>query len=179
MKYALSILVFPLVLAGGSGQQANEQKSASARSAVDRQAGLQTQRQLSVAKPAEHYMQRAWYEYGTSQSQLPVTSKNAFVVVADASCKAKDFVSSAEQWLRQRLAARADTAALYAIIPWRELAPQQRQTRLKQEQTAYQRQADSLHTANNKKGTCLVWLLNNSADVITLGTQAASLICVV
>jgi len=178
MKYALSILVFPLIVAGSSAKQASAQKPIRERSPVGVQSGLQPRPNPLAAEADEHYMQRAWYEYGTSPSPPPAASQNEFVVIADATRKTKGFVSSTEQWMRQRLAVRANPAALYATSPWRELTAQQRQARLMREQDAYRRQADSLHTVNNKRVNYLVWLLNNSADVITLDTQDASLFCV-
>jgi hypothetical protein len=175
MKYALFTLVFPLFLAGSSSKQANAQKPAGERVIVSLKPVLRAHPTSLAPEAAGHYMERAWYEYGTSQSPPPAAPQNEFVVVADVAREAKNFVSSSEQWLRQRLANRANPTALY---PWRELTAQQRQTRLKEEQKAYRQQADSLHTVNNNKGNHLVWLVNNSADVITIGTQDASLFCV-
>lgn len=178
MKYTFFAFVFPLLLASSLSKYISAQKSVSKRIIASFKPGLQARPNFSAPEAAERYMERAWYEYGTSQSPPPAAPQNEFVVIADVAHKPKDFVSSSEQWLRQRLANRANPTALFALSPWRELTAQQRQTRLLQEQHAYQRQADSIHTVNNNGENRLVWLLNNSADVITIGTQDASLFCV-
>lgn len=133
-----------------------------------------------VASATDYAPARAWQAYYVPGISGPVPSvtrsKNQFVVVADTSFIAKNFVSFGESNLR-RWAAHADSTYLLRGDSWRKLTNQQKQAQVTRWQTACGRQADSLHIVNNR-GHLQLWLFNNSADTIHLATQDDSFICV-
>ena len=77
----------------------------------------------------------------------------------------------------RRWAAHADSTYLLRGEAWRKLTSQQKQAEVARWRAACGRQADSLHTVNNR-GHLHIWLYNNSADTVHLATQDDSFICV-
>jgi hypothetical protein len=133
-----------------------------------------------VASPTDYVPGQAWQAYyppGISKARPSATHlKNQFAIIADTSFVAQNFVSFSESNLR-RWAAHADSTYLLRGEAWRKLTSQQKQTEVARWRAACGRQADSLHTVNNR-GHLQIWLFNNSADTVHLATQDDSFICV-
>lgn len=169
MKYALSVLVFPLLVAGSSYQQSN-----AARKPRPHLPKKVLPAQQSGAN--EQVMQRAWYEYSTDGGTPPTASTGSFTMLANTSRKTVNFVSEMEQYYRQQ-AIILDTSYMHLIGPWRGLTVSQKYAIVTRKQKVYSRRADSLHAVNNQ-GHALIWLVNNSAAPVVLGTQDGSVFCV-
>lgn len=130
-----------------------------------------------TAKPA---MQRAWYEYDIEAKLPDITSRAGVVIVADTSFKSTDFASIEERLLRGESTISDTTISLHNASwgnRWKGLTLRQQRAKIAREQAFYARQADSLHALTNQ-GSYRGWLLNNSADTVTLATQDASLVCI-
>ncbi len=179
MKSLLILLLLLVFVQCHDARQNDEAKSAVRPVARLKQSERQaaTELALDTAKPA---MQRAWYQFDT-ETKLPANIPHGgFAVLADTSFKATGFVSIEERFLRHFSTVSDTTISYYRadwVKPWKRLTKQQRRTRIALEQASYAQKADSLHTLNNR-GRFRVWLLNNSADTITLNTEGESLVCV-
>lgn len=122
-------------------------------------------------------MQAAWYEIGLDEP-IPNIKKlqKEFVIIVDTNYRAKNFISFAENYSRER-STKLDTSNLNWNDGWEKLTTKQKIEKVKQEKKAYLIQADSIHIANNK-GLQQVWIINNSKDTVALQMQDWSYICV-
>ena len=122
-------------------------------------------------------MTSAWYEHGIDE-QIPNIQllPSGFVILVDSNNKAKNFISFAEEYARER-SAELDTTDLNWTDGWEKLTTKQKFAKLKRDKQSYLLKADSIHKINNK-GQQQIWLINNSKDTVSIQMQDWSFICI-
>ncbi|HZH94310.1 MAG TPA: hypothetical protein VEY06_00435 [Flavisolibacter sp.] len=124
-------------------------------------------------------MKNAWYEHGIDENIPPIKSlSSGFVILLDTNFKATNFISFDEDYSRTQ-SNELDTSYLSLSDPeaWGKLSVKQKFERLVERKTSYKQQADSLHIKNNQ-GQNQVWIINNTADTVSIQMQDWSYICV-
>lgn len=121
-------------------------------------------------------MKSAWYQHGSDELHSDIKLlNNKFSIVVDTNHRATNFISSVENYFRER-SISLDTSDLNWTDDWGKLAVQQKFKKVREEKILNRKKADSVHYLNNL-GQPQVWLINNSNDTVTIQMQDGSYIC--
>lgn len=124
-------------------------------------------------------MQSASYEQGIDEPIPPIKNlSNSFIIVVDTNLKATNFVSVKEDYSRKR-SKELDTAYLSLLDPeeWEKLSVGQKIEKLAAQKNAHVQQANYTHAQNNQ-GQNQIWIINNTADTVSVQMEDWSYICI-
>jgi hypothetical protein len=124
-------------------------------------------------------MKEAWYEHGLDEVIPPVKDlREDFVILVDTNFKATNFISFDEDYSRTQ-SNTLDTSELSLINPveWEKLSVKEKLEKLSEQKISYRQQANSAHIRNNR-GQNQVWIINNTADTVSIQMQDWSYICI-
>ena len=103
-------------------------------------------------------MKRAWYESSVMEDAPPIKSlPNEFIVLVDTAIKAANFISSEEEFLREK-ANTADTSILNYLNFGKELTTNEKLEEVRNRKILYIQDADAEHVKNNT-GKIKVWVI--------------------
>lgn len=123
-------------------------------------------------------MRHAWYELGTDESIPPIKNlSNDFIILVDTNFKATNFISFEEDFSRTQ-SNNLDTSFLsIKQNNWEMMTVKEKVERIEEEKLSYKHEADSVHIKNNN-GQIQVWVINNTADTVSIQMQDWSFICI-
>ena len=124
-------------------------------------------------------MKSAWYEHGIDESIPPINNlSSGFVILVDTNSKATNFISFEEDYSRTT-SNDLDTSYLSLLNPvdWEKLSVKEKLENLAEQKISYRQQADSAHIKNNQ-GQNQIWIINNTADTVSIQMQDWSYICI-
>ena len=123
-------------------------------------------------------MKSAWYEFGADESIPPIKNlKSDFIILVDTNFKARNFISYNEDYCRTE-SINLDTSFLkIGQENWELMSAIEKQEKIAEQKISYKQQADSAHTKNNN-GQIQIWIINNTADTVSIQMQDWSYICI-
>lgn len=120
-------------------------------------------------------MQQAWYEHGIEEPIPNISGlKGEFTILVDTNFKAKNFISSFEDYCRRESLVESD---FDWMDNWKELSKREKQKIIVERRKSMIAKADSFHLVNNQ-GQQQVWIINNSKDTVTIQMQDWSYVCI-